>query len=146
MQDVVLIAQVEEALGKVIDPELAINVVDLGMVQDVEVHGDSVGVSLALTSMSCPFWELFVEQVKAAVGDVEGVNEVEVHFDRGRPWSPELMSDSAREQLETVGLMPPRFRQPREGEREHAQLIQLMPGVLARNTDDKPQMTKGSRK
>lgn len=128
----VLVTQIEEALGNVIDPELGINVVDLGMVQEVQVNGDRVMVSLSLTSMSCPFWEIFVEQVKAAVGDVEGVGEVEVHFDRAHPWSPELMSDSARAELEAVGLMPPRFRQPQEGERGHAQLIQLMPGVLAR--------------
>jgi metal-sulfur cluster biosynthetic enzyme len=132
----VVVPHVEEALGKVIDPELAINVVDLGMVQDVQVEGERVVVSLSLTSMSCPFWELFVEQVKAAVLDVEGVAEVDVRFDRGRAWSPELMSESARAELEAVGLMPPRFRQPREGEREHAELIQLMPGVLARKAGE----------
>lgn len=136
MGNVILVAQVEEALGKVIDPELAINVVDLGMVQDVQVDGDRVLVSLSLTSMSCPFWDLFVEQVRAAVGEVEGVAEVDVRFDRGRPWSPELMSESARTELEAVGLMPPRFRQPRDGEREHVQLIQLMPGVLARRAGE----------
>jgi hypothetical protein len=46
------------------------------------------------------------------------------------------MSESARAELEAVGLMPPRFRQPREGEREHAELIQLMPGVLARKAGE----------
>jgi metal-sulfur cluster biosynthetic enzyme len=134
--NVVLLAQVEAALENVIDPELAINVVDLGMVQDVQVDGDCVVVSLSLTSMSCPFWGLFVEQVKAAVGDVAGVAEVDVRFDRTRPWSPELMSEPARTHLEAVGLMPPRFRQPRESEREHLQLIQLMPEVLARRAGE----------
>lgn len=133
MANVVSVEQVERALEQVIDPELAINVVELGMVQDVRVVGDRVGVSLSLTSMSCPFWDLFVEQVRDAVGDVEGVAEVDVHFDRGRPWSPDLMSDAARKELEAVGLMPPRFPQPRECDPQHAQLIQLMPGVLARS-------------
>jgi metal-sulfur cluster biosynthetic enzyme len=127
-------AKIHEALGKVIDPELGINIVDLGMVQEVEADGSRVAVSLSLTSMSCPFWELFVEQVRRAVGDVPGVGDVAVRFDRRRPWSPDLMSESARAELEAVGLMPPRFRQPGMGDPERAQLIQLMPGVLARST------------
>ncbi|WP_272474822.1 metal-sulfur cluster assembly factor [Baekduia alba] len=125
--------QVRQILGEVIDPELGINIVDLGMLQGVEIEGGRVEVSLSLTSMSCPFWELFSEQVTAAVRTVEGVEDVVVHFDRGRPWSPDLMTDEARANLETVGLMPPRFRQPCAGQPAHSQLISLMPAVLARS-------------
>jgi metal-sulfur cluster biosynthetic enzyme len=125
--------QVHEALRLVIDPELGINVVDLGMVREVQADGARVEISLSLTSMSCPFWDLFVEQVRAAVGDVPGVAEVGVRFDRSRPWSPDLMSEAARTELEAVGLMPPRLRQPAMGDPERDQLIQLMPGVLARS-------------
>jgi metal-sulfur cluster biosynthetic enzyme len=124
--------QVQQILGEVIDPELGINIVDLGMLQEVEIEGGRVEVSLGLTSMSCPFWELFSEQVGAAVRTVEGVEEVVVHFDRGKPWSPDLMTDEARQSLESVGLMPPRFRQPCAGQPAHSQLISLMPATLAR--------------
>lgn len=124
--------QLQKVLGEVIDPELGINIVDLGMLQGVETEGGRVEVSLSLTSMSCPFWELFSEQVTAAAETVEGVEEVIVHFDRGQPWTPDLMTDEARVNLETVGLMPPRFRQPCAGQPAHSQLITLMPAVLAR--------------
>jgi metal-sulfur cluster biosynthetic enzyme len=100
------------ALAEVIDPELGLDVVSLGMVGGVEIEGGKVHVDLRLTTMSCPFWDLFVDQVKAAVGSVDGVEEVEVEFDRRRPWSPKLMSDPARRALEAYGLLPPSVARP----------------------------------
>lgn len=124
-------AMVMEAMRHVIDPELGIDVVELGMVGAIEIDGDGVLVNMRLTSMSCPFWELFVEQVRGAVGDIEGVRDVRVQFDRHEPWTPELMSDAARQELEATGLFPLSMRQPKEGSREHTQLLQLMSGVLS---------------
>lgn len=122
-------ASVRDALTEVLDPELGLNVVDLGMVGPIAVDDNDVVVSMRLTSMSCPFWELFVEQVEAAVGAVAGVEEVRVIFDRSEPWSPDLMTDDARRELEQVGLMPPSYGrgqpQPDRGE-----LLQLVTGVL----------------
>jgi metal-sulfur cluster biosynthetic enzyme len=100
------------ALCHVIDPELGLDVVALGMVGDVEIDGGSVLISLRLTTMSCPFWNLFVDQIEGAVGEVEGVEEVEVRFDRRRPWSPERMSEDARRELEAGGLLPPSIERP----------------------------------
>lgn len=122
-------ANVCDALREVLDPELGINVVDLGMVGPVALHDDSVVVNMRLTSMSCPFWELFVEQVKEAVGDVDGVGEVTVMFDRSEPWSPELMTDEARRELERVGLMPPTYR-PDQPQPTRPELLQIASGVL----------------
>jgi metal-sulfur cluster biosynthetic enzyme len=118
-----------DVMREVIDPELNINVVDLGMVGDIEIDGSSVLVNMRLTSMSCPFWGLFVEQVNAAVATVDGVEEVNVQFDRRQPWSPELMTDGARAELEAFGLMPPRVAQgtPVVGAEK---LLQLVDGVL----------------
>lgn len=100
------------ALRQVIDPELGVDAVALGMVGDVEIDGGSVLVNLRLTSMSCPFWDLFVDQIEGAVGEVEGVERVEVRFDRSRAWSPERMSEEARRELEAVGLLPPSIARP----------------------------------
>lgn len=122
-------AAVREAMRHVIDPELGIDVVELGMVGAIEIDGAGVLVHMRLTSMSCPFTELFVEQVRGAVGDVPGAGEVRVRFDE--PWAPELMSAAARAELEKTGLFPLAMRQPKEGSREHGELLQLMRGVLS---------------
>jgi metal-sulfur cluster biosynthetic enzyme len=96
----------------VIDPELGLDVVSLGMVGQVAVDGGAVSVDLRLTTMSCPFWSLFVDQVEAALLEVEGVERVEVRFDRKKPWSPDRMTDQARRQLESYGLLPPSVARP----------------------------------
>jgi metal-sulfur cluster biosynthetic enzyme len=127
----VLPAQVMERLRDVIDPELAINVVELGMVGDIEVEDSAVLVNMRLTSMSCPFWDLFVDQVKAAVGALDGVHDVTVRFDRRQPWSPDLMSAAARTQLEAIGLMPPSMQEAATGSAGRTKLIQLVDGVLS---------------
>ena len=122
-------SSLRDALRDVIDPELGINVVELGMVGPITVDDDSVVVHMRLTSMSCPFWELFVEQVKAAVGAVDGTGDVRVLFDRSEPWSPALMTDGARRELERVGLMPPAYRRGRE-QPDRDELLQIVAGVL----------------
>ena len=121
--------RVRDALRNVIDPELAINVVELGMVGEIEEDEGRVLVLMRLTSMSCPFWDLFVDQVEAAVGAVAGVREVAVRFDRRHPWTPDLMSAAARAHLEAVGLMPPSVRRPASVGR--GELLQLVEGVLS---------------
>jgi len=105
-------ARIQEALRDVIDPELGLDVVSLGMVGAVEVESGAVSVDLRLTTMSCPFWDLFVDQVRAALLEVDGVAHVEVRFDRHRPWSPERMTPEARRELESVGLLPPSVARP----------------------------------
>jgi len=97
---------VREALHDVIDPELGINVVDLGMVREIERAGETAVIYMVLTTMTCPFWALFVDQVTTAVTGVDGVREVEVKFDPRHRWTPELLSDSARWELEIQGLLP----------------------------------------
>jgi metal-sulfur cluster biosynthetic enzyme len=106
--------EVRAALHEVIDPELGLDVVSLGMVGDIAVEGDTVAVDLRLTTMSCPFWNLFVDQVEAAVREVEGVEHVEVRFDRRRPWTPDRMTPEARRELEAYGLLPPSVARPLE--------------------------------
>lgn len=97
---------VRDALHEVIDPELGINVVDLGMVRDIRFEGEKTVVDLVLTTMTCPFWGLFVDQVKTALSDVECVRDVDVRFDPRHRWTPELLSESARWELEIEGLLP----------------------------------------
>ncbi len=105
-------AQIRAALHGVIDPELGLDVVSLGMVGKLAIEGGAVSVDLRLTTMSCPFWNLFVDQVEAALREVDGVERVKVRFDRTRPWSPERMTPEARRELEAFGLLPPSVARP----------------------------------
>lgn len=121
---------VHEKLREVIDPELGLNVVELGMVGAIEARDGEVLVNMRLTSMSCPFWELFVEQVRSAVGELESAERVVVQFDRAEPWRPELMTDAARAHLEAVGLMPPRVARTGCRQPGREELLQIVNGVL----------------
>ncbi len=130
MAKLVIENEVREALRNVYDPELGLDVIELGMIGPIEFEADSVLVNLRLTSMSCPFWELFFDQVESAVGRVEGIAEVKVKLDTTEPWTPELMTENARTQLEAVGLMPPSFRPGQAATAGRGELLQITDAVL----------------
>lgn len=85
-----------EALHQVEDPELGMDIVDLGLVYDVEVAGPKVKVTHSLTSMGCPAGPMIQEGIHDATAAVEGVEDVEVELTWDPPWSPERMSDDAK--------------------------------------------------
>jgi metal-sulfur cluster biosynthetic enzyme len=99
-------ATIERALQDVIDPELGLNIVELGMVREIESSGGKTVVRMVLTTMTCPFWGLFVDQIQIALADVDDVGDLDVRFDPRRPWTPELMTEDARHELEIMGLLP----------------------------------------
>jgi metal-sulfur cluster biosynthetic enzyme len=89
-----------EALRQVDDPEIGINVVDLGLVYAVDVAGDRVRVTLTMTSQACPLGPHLVQTAEAAVRErVPGAREVVVELVWQPPWTPERMSPQARRQL-----------------------------------------------
>jgi metal-sulfur cluster biosynthetic enzyme len=92
--------RVYEALKQVYDPELGINIVDLGLVYEVDVHenGD-VDILYSLTTMGCPIGPLIEDQIRAFLAPIEGVGEVRPDLVFRPPWSPELMSDEAKAAL-----------------------------------------------
>ncbi len=91
--------QVMDALRECIDPEIGLNIVDMGLVYGVELKGDRVKISMTLTTLGCPVGPMFREDVREKVGKLPGVKEVEVEFVFDPPWSPEKMSPDARAQL-----------------------------------------------
>ncbi|MBN1485256.1 MAG: Mrp/NBP35 family ATP-binding protein [Chloroflexia bacterium] len=91
--------QVLEALSKVKDPELRRDVVELGMIHDVEIEEGRVSFTLALTTMACPFKERMVENARLAVGALPGVNQVEVNL---RAMTPEERKKIVGDQTEGV--------------------------------------------
>lgn len=93
---------VREALRDVIDPELDVNIVDLGLVYEIEVEDDRVEILMTLTTPGCPLHGVFDEMVRQEVAPLEGVNEVEVELTFEPRWSPDDMSEEARQQLGNV--------------------------------------------
>jgi metal-sulfur cluster biosynthetic enzyme len=87
---------VYEALENVIDPELGLDFVSLGLVYDVEIEGGDVYVTFTLTTPGCPIGPQVTEQMKEFVGEVEGVENVFPRMTFDPPWSPDKMSDDAK--------------------------------------------------
>jgi len=91
------------ALKGVIDPELGINVVDLGLVYGVEINEEVVRVEMTLTSPGCPLAGLIDQMVKSTVGKLEGVERVELELVWDPPWIPAMMSEEVREEFGVGG-------------------------------------------
>jgi len=85
-----------EALRAVEDPELGMDIVELGLLYDVEVDGPKVKVIHTLTSMGCPVGPMIQENVDQIVRAMPEVEDVEVELTWDPPWSPEKMSDDAK--------------------------------------------------
>ena len=90
------VEDVTDALRDVIDPELGLDFVELGLIYDVEVEGGTVNVTYTLTSPGCPIGPQVSEQIEEFVGDLEGVEEVLPTMTFSPPWTPELMSEDAK--------------------------------------------------
>ncbi|TQR20236.1 metal-sulfur cluster assembly factor [Psychrobacillus vulpis] len=85
------------ALENVIDPELGIDIVNLGLVYDVELTEEGIAkVTMTLTSIGCPMGPMIVDQVKTALGELPEVKETEVNIVFSPPWSKENMSRYAK--------------------------------------------------
>lgn len=92
-------SQLIESLKQVVDPELMINVVDLGLVYNVEQSEGKVSVDMTLTSPACPAGPQIIQQAKMALEKLPDVEEAEIKLVMSPPWSPERMTDDARDQL-----------------------------------------------
>lgn len=100
---------VRESLKEVIDPELFVNIVDLGLIYEVtidevtdEESGEpksNVAIDMTMTSPACPAAPQILSQSKEAVSKVDGVGEVEIQLVMQPPWTPERMTEDARDQL-----------------------------------------------
>jgi metal-sulfur cluster biosynthetic enzyme len=88
--------QVVDALRAVEDPELGMDIVELGLLYDVEVEGPKVKVIHTLTSMGCPVGPMIQENIDEIARAMPDVEDVEVELTWDPPWSPEKMSDDAK--------------------------------------------------
>src|SRR3990172_3229164 len=88
-----------DALRDVVDPELMINIVDLGLVYDVDKVDSKVTVQMTLTSPACPAGPQIIQQAKMALEKLADVSEAEIKLVMSPPWTPARMTDEARDQL-----------------------------------------------
>jgi metal-sulfur cluster biosynthetic enzyme len=88
--------EVEEALTNVIDPELGLDFVELGLVYEIEVDGPAVNITFTLTSPGCPIGPQVSDQMKEFVSELDGVESVTPNMTFNPPWTPDLMSEDAK--------------------------------------------------
>jgi metal-sulfur cluster biosynthetic enzyme len=90
------IEDVTDVLRDVIDPELGLDFVELGLIYDIQVEGPTVRVLYTLTSPGCPIGPQVSEQIEEFVGELDGVEEVLPTMTFSPPWTPERMSEDAK--------------------------------------------------
>lgn len=88
--------EVVDALRQVEDPELGMDIVDLGLMYDVELENGRVKVIHTLTSMGCPVGPMIQQQIAEVVRALPGVDDVEVELTWDPPWTPDKMSEDAK--------------------------------------------------
>ncbi|MEH1169458.1 metal-sulfur cluster assembly factor [Micromonospora sp. CPCC 205539] len=102
------LADIEEAMKDVVDPELGINVVDLGLVYGVHVGDDNVAtLDMTLTSAACPLTDVIEEQARQALTTGPGgglVDDIRINWVWLPPWGPDKITDEGRDQLRSLGF------------------------------------------
>ena len=88
--------EVETALTNVIDPELGLDFVELGLIYGIEVDGPKVSVTYTLTTPACPIGPMVAQQIEEFVSELDGVESVESSMIFTPPWTPEMMSEDAK--------------------------------------------------
>jgi len=93
----ITVDEVTEALRDVIDPELGLDFVELGLIYEIDINDSgTVKVTYTLTSPGCPIGPQVSEQIEEFVGELDGVNDVQPTMTFSPPWTPELMSEDAK--------------------------------------------------
>ena len=87
-------------LQEVIDPELGVNIVDLGLIYELNISGGAVSVAMTMTTPACPLGPYLTGQVESAIWPLDGISAVDVRVVWDPPWNPEeMMSDAAKSEL-----------------------------------------------
>lgn len=96
----ITVEEVTQALKDVYDPEIPVNVVDLGLIYGVEVDDDSnVRVDMTLTAAGCSMGPFIAQQAEWAIADIDGVKDVNVEISFDPPWSPDRITEDGRKLL-----------------------------------------------
>jgi metal-sulfur cluster biosynthetic enzyme len=88
-----------ENLKQIIDPEVGINIVDMGLIYGVDIKEETVGITMTLTSPGCPAGGQLVNGTQHVTQQLEGIDEVNIDVVWTPPWTPEMMTDDAKDEL-----------------------------------------------
>lgn len=91
--------EIEEALQTVHDPEIPVNIWELGLVYELKIDNDTVWITMTLTAPACPVAGEIIQEVQQKVEAIEGVKDVHVHLTFDPPWTKDMMSEEARLEL-----------------------------------------------
>jgi metal-sulfur cluster biosynthetic enzyme len=94
----------EEAMRDVVDPELGINVVDLGLVYGIAVDDRIATIDMTLTSAACPLTDVIEDQARSALTTTGLVDDIKINWVWMPPWGPEKITEDGREQLRALGF------------------------------------------
>ncbi|MFC8043153.1 metal-sulfur cluster assembly factor [Nocardia sp. NPDC057353] len=103
-EDSKLLEDLEEAMRDVVDPELGINVVDLGLVYGLKVEEDVAVLDMTLTSAACPLTDVIEDQSRNALVRSGLVEDLKINWVWIPPWGPDKITDDGREQLRALGF------------------------------------------
>jgi metal-sulfur cluster biosynthetic enzyme len=95
---------IEEAMRDVVDPELGINVVDLGLVYGIAVDDRIATIDMTLTSAACPLTDVIEDQARSALTGSGMVDDIKINWVWMPPWGPEKITEDGREQLRALGF------------------------------------------
>ena len=88
-----------EEIRKIYDPEIPVNIYELGLIYDIKVDGGKAEIKMTLTTPNCPVAESLPKEVKEGAMQVEGIDDVDLQLVWDPPWTKDMMSDSAKLEL-----------------------------------------------
>ena len=91
--------KIMEEIRKIYDPELPVNIYELGLIYDIKVDGSKAEIKMTLTTPNCPVAESLPKEVKEGVMQVEGIDDVDLQLVWDPPWTKDMMSDAAKLEL-----------------------------------------------
>jgi metal-sulfur cluster biosynthetic enzyme len=92
-------ALIYEKLKQIYDPEVGINIVDMGLIYSLDIAENKVEITMTLTSPGCPAGPQILSQVDSQVKTLDGIEDVDIKVVWSPPWSPDMLSEEARDQL-----------------------------------------------
>lgn len=91
--------EIREVLKQVVDPEIRVDIVNLGLVYDIKIENDMVYVKMTLTSPGCPVGPQIIGEARNVIMKLEGIRDADVELLWEPPWNPEMMSEEAKDKL-----------------------------------------------
>tara|TARA_B100001121_G_C18128833_1_gene362413 strand:- start:179 stop:475 length:297 start_codon:yes stop_codon:yes gene_type:complete len=92
-------SKIIEEIRKIYDPELPVNIYELGLIYEIKIEGQKAKIKMTLTTPNCPVAESLPKEVKEGVMQVEGIDDVDLQLVWDPPWSKDMMSDAAKLEL-----------------------------------------------